>query len=296
MLHALVVFGSQEVVELKGEQNTTILDVLCNSDLAEKLFGKPTVIKTANGIRFPTQMNSVSLFGSPFAESHRDQVLATFAVMNIPLDQPIFLDRTKHRLYDVLQDSIANFHLDQFEIDWTIIALAIFLPTEKENWNNKFKERFTFDDCAKELMRRGLAGTCCGGCHRLHAIRKLLLYKSIVLSADIRGALIEHERDLVKRIVASQNVDGSWDPAWFVDELDDGNLNLEGENDSILITGHILEWLFELPPEIQPHDECFQRAFDFLSFRLRNTSNTDFESNFCPYTHVLLSLRKATCL
>src|SRR5207302_3298465 len=100
----------------------------------------------------------------PSMELHRDQTLAAFAELGLPLSFTLQGDGGTGTLRDVLDDSLANFHLGQKELAWTALAYALYLPPVK-SWINRYGERFGFDQLVSEMLDRPLDAESCGGTH-----------------------------------------------------------------------------------------------------------------------------------
>jgi len=62
-------------------------------------------------------------------------------------------------------------------------------------------------------------------------------------------------------------------------------------SDQVLTTGHHVEWLMLLPPDLQPPRECFQVALRWLQVRLEVDDLDTIRQNYCPYSHAGRVLR-----
>lgn len=145
-------------------------------------------------------------------EAHRDQLLAVLGEIGIPLDAPVTTDRGPKPLRGLLDDSVANFSLDQGEIEWTALAYALYLPPQRQ-WTDKFGTAFQFDQLARELMRRELGEQrACSGTHLLYSLAVLCRVDESepVLSQDTRRELRRYLAAMSDRAAASQRIDGSW--------------------------------------------------------------------------------------
>ena len=161
LLHLLRVHGKSGRVE-GGEPSSgeAILKLFTDERAGASYFGQSPLVRTASGVRFPTQEKPP--IDDRSLEQHRDQTLAAFGELGLPLSHPLNLGDRPASLRDVLRDSIANFHPRQEEIAWTAMAYALYLPPIRA-WVNRYGERFTFDDLADELhagrwIRRVAAG------------------------------------------------------------------------------------------------------------------------------------------
>ena len=88
--------------------------MLTDERLAEATFGRSASLETKNGLRYWLAGRFAGddpLLG----ELHRDQCLATFAMLGCPVDERISLKSGSCTLQEFLDESVANFTFDQAE-------------------------------------------------------------------------------------------------------------------------------------------------------------------------------------
>jgi hypothetical protein len=150
-LHLLHLYGLEETFPYSDvESGTKLLDMLTNDRIGQPFFGVAPLIRTRSGIRFQGEP------GLRASESHRDQCLASFGELGLPLSYPLLVDGQNHTLRDVLCDSVANFHLKQAELNWTALAYILYLPPSRK-WVNRYGEQYSFDDVVRNLLHRPLS-------------------------------------------------------------------------------------------------------------------------------------------
>lgn len=262
------------------------MQLLTDSNHTRQRLKGTLLLETAHGLRYKPGWKDKWNKG----ESHADYVLATFAQIGVPLSKPIRHAGTQYEVRDLLNDTVAGFSLDQPEIAWTAISLALY-RAEAGSWQNSDGQTFTFDQLAKELLSRDLDKASCGGTHLLHAMSLLLRAdaKTSCLGADVRKELRMTLAGTVKTATQTQADQGYWAPDW----QNPGDTPSDGEekDDRLLITGHAVEWMIYLPTKLQPGKQVYRRAANWLRTELADTPRQLTASEYCHYTHALRSLR-----
>lgn len=269
-----------------------IVELLTNDQRGSAYFGSSIMKRTTDGVRYElTSSRRASVRG--LGESHRDQCLATFGEIGLSLGTRIVLDGVELRLSDVLNDSIASFHLDQAELSWTVTAYMHYLQPGS-TWTNRFGQTYSFDDLAAELLSRDLESASCGGTHILCAL-------ALMARVQCRHRLLSHEQaqrvasrleNYVGRSVGAQGSDGAWSNGWFSQEKPDDRRGPTSGEQKVLLTGHIVEWLMLLPDELRPPPEVYHRAALWLYRAVSVATDNDWRDHYCPYVHAAVSLRK----
>jgi hypothetical protein len=293
-LHTLRVHGL-EVRFAHPELNSSaaMLELLTDEEAGRAYFGSPALVRTRTGIRYPPVVGQ-----EKWQESHRDQVLASFAELGIPLSHPLRLDEGTFSVRDVLRDSIANFHLRQEELVWTALAYALYLPPQRD-WVNRYGERTSFDELVNELLVCPLDKASCVGTHLLYVLIVLARVdqQEALLDDVTRERLWQSLRETTGAAIANQWPDGSWSVDWYKGLPGrPGPVALSPDPNTrylrLLTTGHLAEFLLYLPAEHQVHPSCLKRAASWLYEQLRSASRDETEANYCPYAHAACALRQ----
>jgi hypothetical protein len=289
------IFGNGAQLDIEGtSMPITLLSLLTDEELSRRYIGASTVVRTKYGIRFPTATPAAP-DGALGDEIHRDQSLACLAEFGVPLSQGIVLASGTSTLQHVLEDSLANFHLEQREIAWTALAYAVYLPSVRQ-WRNRFGRVFCFDDLAKELLQRGMKGSC-GGIHQLVAMTALVRVDAVrpVLSEEVRTRLHAYVSRFVDLAIRSQQPDGSWSIHWnhsLAEPPDTMEASAADTPSSrLLVTGHLGEWMTCLPSDCKVPDATRKAAVSWLRQRLKEINVQRFSEGFCPYTHAICAVR-----
>jgi hypothetical protein len=266
-----------------------ILECLTDEECGRAYFGYPPFVETRNGIQYLPRDGPSTPFG--WRENHRDYVLASFAELGLPLSFSITFPHTASCLREVLLDSMANFHLNQEEIQWTALAYSLYMPPAN-SWVNRFGERNSFDDLARELLSRPYEHASCGGTHQLVACAILARVdqQQPVLSPKDRDSLTEGLQKAARRALMAQCPDGSWYPDWFKEPnllragsaIPADSATLGGR---LLVTSHLAEALLYLPSNASVPDQALRLAGVWLYHQLRTASREDLKQNLCPFTH-----------
>jgi hypothetical protein len=177
-----------------------------------------------------------------------------------------------------------------------VMPLMLYVPPAR-SWRNKFGKEFTFDDAVRELLSRPIERSPCAGTHRLTALAVMLRVDAEVpvLSEAVRAEVREHLRVVVRTLTECQRPQGFWEPSWF-QELPGARplmfRNMTGTESEVLATGHHLEWLMLLPPDMQPPPEVFARGARWLTKVLLEESkdNRWVAANYCPVIHAARSV------
>jgi hypothetical protein len=297
-LHLLRVHGMQGRFE-RGEppSGDAILKLLTDDGASSAYFDQRPVVRTPNGVRFPTMRDIPS--DNRSMERHRDHTLAALGELGLPLSHPLRVGGGMASLRDVLTDSVANFHLGQAELDWTAIAYALYLPPIRA-WANRYGERFSFDELANELERRPMDRASCGGTHLLYALTLLARVnaESPVLSEATRARLVAHLARCVTVLERTQQPDGSWPVWWNHELLPEGHPSdlsvTDDDANRLLMTGHLAEWLLYLPADIPLPQPMLTRTGHWLRTRLLAASSRDMQGAFCPFSHAVCVLKQIT--
>ncbi len=295
-LHLLKMFGPDASVDLHDGSKLRLLDILTNANLGAAVFKDPPVVRTRYGVRFPTGRFSENPQAN---ETHRDQCLATFAEIGLPLSTPLSIGKQEFQLQDVLQDSVANFHLEQLELEWSTLAYVEYLAPVTRVWTNRYGESFSFDDLATELLNGRWWGQSCGGLHCLMALSSLYQANSEhhILTTKIQSKTDAKLRELVALSARQQQHDGSWHPGWTTPQVDtSGKLvallpyrnQMITSVEYVLATGHANEWLYSLPQEFDVPEEVVAKATDWLLQALEKSTPSDRWNNFCPWSHAVV--------
>jgi len=284
-LHLMLLHGTEmEVKTPRSNLCASLLDTILNDQLGAEFFGAPALLKTRYGLRF--RPNS-PVDGS--SEAHRDQCLAALGELEVPLGHPVLLGNEELAVRDILNDSLATFHLAQDDIAWTAQAYAAYLPPAC-SWRNSFNEPFSFDDLTVELLDRPVNETSCFGMHLL--ISQAAIARADeqikILSPVVRSRLIRRISDVVAACVASQGPDGSWGPEWYGDTVRHSPMPASDppfEGARLLMTAHVADWIQALPAELKVPGAVRRRAGESLIACLRSASQKELSELFCPYSH-----------
>jgi hypothetical protein len=208
----------------------------------------------------------------------------------VPLERRLTTSGGPRTVRDILNDTCANFNPDQREIEWTALALALYLPP-RSGWHDKFGKPYSLDSLSELLLGRPYAeGLPCGGTHKLYTLTVLMRVDEAtpVLSPGVREKLRAHLRDQVAMLVRTQAEDGTWLTNWYRGERarsSSAGAPAEVEQARVLATGHHVEWLMLLPPEFQPPRDRLVRAARWLQLRLAADAQETLMTHYCPYSH-----------
>lgn len=256
---------------------------LTDEETARQFFGKSPLIETSQGIRYALyDQFSVNV---DLGEAHKDQCLATFAALDLPLSTPVKLNGKSYSLADVLSDSLASFELNQRELEWSAMAFAKYVPP-RPAWTNAAGKEINFSKLVAALWAEDFNSETCAGTHLFEAL--VLIEKADrkhpILDDQTRKWLEAHLKSMMDEIVKSQHADGSWSKAWRGGMKDDSD-PMSPFQMSFLVTGHLLEILNKLDPPLRPPKEVFVKAARWVS---SVSGSEEIQANgfwVCPFTH-----------
>jgi hypothetical protein len=224
---------------------------------------------------------------------HADDLIATLAETGTPLDAALHLRDGEARVGDLLATSLRRFHLEQFEYEWTAIAYARYVFPQRQ-WRNKFGEKIDVDALVAEIVNHPPHLGPCNGLHRLEAL--LVLYRANeqfnVLSPRTKLQMLLYMKRASNALVEAQTAEGYWTRQWPQGAAAQSPTkdNVPTLHDTLLVTGHHLEWLALAPEEVQPPRETVVRAAQWLARALVEMDEKDLLQAYGPYTHAARSL------
>jgi hypothetical protein len=295
LLHLLRLHGlGAEVNAGNGRSPRCAIDVLTHESLGKEYFGEAPFVRTRTGIRYVT-ITPTSTFR--WNEGHRDQVLACFGELGLSLDVPLVFDQATGSVREVLDDSIANFCLQQRELAWTGVAYSLYLPPTRR-WTNRFGDTNSFDDLANALLGFPMVRASCGGTHLAYALAVIARVDEEypILECLTRERVRERLRNLVEMAVNHQRADGSWTLLWYTDDTSSHKNPIEfeaSEDNLLLATAHLAECLLMLPQDIAVPAKCLEASGGWLLRQLKAATLRDKRvQRHCPMTHGLCALRQ----
>lgn len=219
---------------------------------------------------------------------HTNDILATFGESGVPLETEIITRQGASSVGDLLNSALLDFHISQFEYEWSAISYARYAYPLKK-WRNKYGEVIRLNDLVNELIRHPLPNGPCNGLHRLEAMA--VLYRiaeqseeSDALPVWTRRRMVHHMTQISGLLVQSQSSDGYWTRRWPEGAVADTD-DLASLYDRVLVTGHHLEWLALAPQEAQPPRENVVRAAQWLIRVILEADEAELNKNYALLTH-----------
>jgi hypothetical protein len=289
--HLLRIYGLETFRHARFTSGREVIGVLTDQKSSEAFFGKPIFVQSRSGIRY----RDAAIENMPTGENHRDICLATFAELGLPVSTPLTAVNGSYSLRDLLRDSVENFHLQQEELPWTAVAYALYFDSGVR-WTNRFKESFGWDELTEALLATPFERGSCGGTHILYAlcIIRRVDGTDALLSGSVRARLDEYLKTAIEAAVARQAGNGHWPMAWSAELPTSSLAPNKSLGDSALgrlvVTGHLLECLTLVPPDLEPPERVFRQAARWLCQALDDPQVLR-ETHFCPLTHALCAVR-----
>jgi hypothetical protein len=223
------------------------------------------------------------------ASVHHDHWLASLTEAGVSLSEPVFTpgQRTPQTIADVLEQALADFRLDETEVEWSALAFGLWLPPHKD-WYTRTGRHVSLDSIAERLLRGDLRlGVCCGT-HRVYSLAALLRLDDDhhILSASRRAEIEDHLRRVRDLLTACQFPDGHWPSNWpegaeaLAHPIDD-ELALK-----VIATGHHLEWLAIVPVEFHPPREQIRKAAAWAIATTLAQTPEEIQQRYTFFSHV----------
>ncbi|HEV3304431.1 MAG TPA: hypothetical protein VG055_32570 [Planctomycetaceae bacterium] len=283
LLHKLLLLAVCRTRSETPDSAPEVFRLLTDERLAKAAFGKSPFIRTRNGLRYRLVGRAVG-DDAELGESHRDQCLATYAMLGYPLNEPIKLESETCTLRDLLSESVANFTFEQSELSFTAEAYARYLPPAR-NWTDRFGRTIDFCELACYLMDHDLQGQSCAGLHVVDAIAQIVDADYRMGILDPRTRIVAHRylQQFLHALARNQDADGSWDTSW------NRPIGAPGPprtlSSQLLATGHVLEILHRLRPA--PPPRLVARSTSWLIATLPRMKSDTRSKPVCPLTHCI---------
>lgn len=222
------------------------------------------------------------------ASVHHDHWLACLTEGGVSIHEPVFTPSQKSQtIADVLEQSLADFRLDETEIEWSVLAFGLWIAPQK-SWFTRSGREISFDLLAERLMRGHQRFGVCSGTHRVYSLMALVRLDDEfqLLSPSRREEILQHLRSTRDLLTVSQFADGHWPSNWSaganaVEHPIDDELYKQ-----VIATGHHLEWLAIAPEELHPPREQILKAADWVIATTLNQSADDITRNYTFFSHV----------
>jgi hypothetical protein len=273
--HVMLLGNCEQVGNMAINSPGVALRALTDEQFAEAVFGKSPFVRTRHGVRYLSARSGLD-GEKPWAESHRDQCLASFAALGVPLHQPLVLKDTTARVHDLLAESIANFSLDQAELAWTAIAYSHFLAPQR-SWQNRFAEECSFSTLLTHLIDTGYDQQSCGGMHVLESIIAILDAdgRNDILTPPARARGHEFLVESMELVIKNQRTNGDWGVDWS------GARTRPDLGSDVLVTGHMLDLLSQ-SRRIPPSNTAIPQGLGWATTQLSGWSRNKAAFSVCP--------------
>jgi hypothetical protein len=288
LAHGLMLWGPVADRQREPLVGSPLIEQILDNEKYREAYGTrhPLLIRTRYGARFADQRDELTTEERLDRESHVGQLLSILGECGVPLSSPIRTAEGPATLMNVLDDLVANFTLDH-ELDWSLAALALYLPPRR-SWCNKFGTEFTFDQLAEHLLDRPLGqGSPCCGTHTLYTLAILLQVhrQEGILQQSTVGRLTGYLKAARERLIQNQTQDGFWTTDWAAVSDAHPDLGKDGVVQAIWMTGHHLDWMAIVPVDCRVPESGLRRAAEIVCRRTAATDSGQTLANCCYYFH-----------
>jgi hypothetical protein len=223
------------------------------------------------------------------ASVHHDHWLASLTEAGVSLSEPVFVagQTRPQTIADVLEQALADFRVDETEVEWSALAFGLWLPPQK-GWYTRTGRHVTFDLLAERLMRGNQRFGVCSGTHRVYSLMVLVRLDDEhgILSADRRTEVMDHLRRVRDLIAASQFPDGHWPSNWWMGANAVAHPIEDELYKQVIATGHHLEWLAIAPKELHPPRDQILKAADWAIATTLAQTAEEIQQRYTFFSHV----------
>lgn len=284
--HVLRLWGAERRFAAPGVlSGPDLLALLVDHRRFAQVYGgaqPPLLIPAGVGVR-------VRALEGPASTSHVDHLVATLAEIGTPLDRPIVTPAGETTYRAMLEQSLADFSLNQAEYEWSALAYALTLRADR--FRTSEGQLVTFDGLAERIRRERLPQGVCSANHRLAALVVMLRVDREVgrlLSDGARAATEEFLAAVTADLAAHQHPDGFWNWEWpFRAAASSAPTDVSGDRlgDRIIATGHALEWWSLAPEELLPPRDTAVAAARWLLDAIAAMDDDAIQANISYLSH-----------
>lgn len=219
---------------------------------------------------------------------HHDHWLACLTEAGVALNSPVYSPgRRNATIHTVLDQALRDFRLDERETEWTALSFALWIAPQ-QNWVGGDGRNYSFDLVSQRLRRGQMELGVCSGTHRVYSLMALVRLDDQfdILSDSERQNAWKYLESVRDRITESQFLDGHWPSNW-----PDGQAAIEKPvvdelKNTVISTGHHLEWLSIAPRELHPPQEKIQRAMQWMIQTTKELPQEKILENYTFFSHV----------
>lgn len=231
--------------------------------------------------------------------SHYDHTIAGLAEVGTPLDFPVITPTRETTYRALVEQSLRDFSLNQWEYEWSALNYILLLPdapgsssseAEPLHWISGEGQRLDFDFLSERIMRQDVPHGVCAANHRMHALVMMLRVDDDhkILTREGRQRIIEYLQGITQILVQNQHPDGHWTMNWpagvgVEPEVEASGVTPLGGH--ILATGHPLEWWSLAPTEVHPPRHVLAAAGQWLVNTILNLTDEQIQENYTVLSH-----------
>ena len=270
VIHGAVAYGDQLPMTVEGKPTLAIDYLLSGKPLNGWEISVGPILPTTKRPGVVARVEA----GSYIGQGHTDQWLGYFSQIPLALDRQVVVNDTTLTLEDWARQAQWDVPKNPFkEYSWTLIALANFFPNEQQ-WQASDGKTWTLEPLVRFEAQQDLAGSACGGMHRLMGLAHAVRYRKQLKGAFDEGwamakKVVDASVDSARRF---QNSDGSFSTNYSSRPGNSSDISL-----CISATGHTFEFLSYALDESELGQPWMERAAARLCAMLKATEEIDLE-------------------
>lgn len=229
--------------------------------------------------------------GAENLDPHRNKTLSVLALCGVDASTKLRVANSSYTVRDLIRGAMNESRTQHgSELPWTIVGLASYVASDSP-WSNRHGERVSLESLIQALLESSQASAPCLGAHVPYAATFVLRsHQQTPLLTPTGEALVRANlQRMIDSLRLHQRPSGSWGKDWSAELA-----GIPGVVDApveVLVTGHHLEWLSLLPPELAPPPEMIRRAARYLISAILNAPKSDITKNYSAYSHAGCALR-----
>ncbi len=270
MFHAIMVF----------DKDTPIMDAKRKYNAVAWMAGNNPC---RNDLLFEEDHRGINVRSGIGLQGHQAQLLAVFGLIDVPVTYPIYVNRRKYSVEDVLRREMLDCKSGA-ELTFTLIGLSHYIDSDSR-WVSGDGQDWDFERLIQEELAQPIVGSACGGTHRLmgfaHALRRRRAEGKPTTGQW--GRAEQYVNEFIDYTWQLQNRDGSMSTSWFEKPDDNGKIERK-----IQTTGHMVEFLLTALPDEQLQSPQMLRSMTFLVNTLYEERGNEWQIG--PKGHALRAL------
>ncbi|MEX2118941.1 MAG: ADP-ribosylation factor-directed GTPase activating protein isoform b [Pirellulales bacterium] len=210
--------------------------------------------------------------GTKSGQGHEDQWLGYLSQCGLAAEETIVVQGQTFYISDLVTQAQWDVR-EGVEATWTLMALGTFLPLDAR-WQAKDGSQWSLERIIESEAGQELAGSACGGSHRLYAMA-VTLNRYLEEGGELKGGWLAADKKIQEAVEAArrfQQPSGAFSTNYFQRAGTSADVGLR-----INTTGHALEFLAVALPQERLEEPWVAKAVAYLCGLLEQTQDLPLE-------------------